>query len=160
MRVRCVVGLLCALLAGCSDSGSYGSGGIGGAAGTGGVSGSGGAVVPVTRAELTLTLEHGKRTGDVLGRVLVASGIVSHDDVEALARDEIPSLDAPGGIGTSGLKYEGCELAVGRRPYVDDMMPEDGEGPVSVRVLRWMFVTGRHRDRLRSLAARVLGARS
>ena len=46
------------------------------------------------------------------------------DAVEALARDDIPTLDAPGGIGTSALKYEGHELAVGRRPYVDDMMPE------------------------------------
>jgi selenium-dependent xanthine dehydrogenase len=46
------------------------------------------------------------------------------DAVEALARDEVPTLEAPGGIGTSGFKYEGCELAVGRRPYVDDMSPE------------------------------------
>ena len=45
------------------------------------------------------------------------------DAVEALARDEVPSLEAPGGIGTSGFKYEGCELAVGRRPFVDDMSP-------------------------------------
>ena len=43
---------------------------------------------------------------------------------------------------------------------LDDMMPEDGKGPVSVKLLRWMFVTGRYRDRLRSLAARVLGSRS
>ncbi|MDH3754734.1 MAG: molybdopterin-dependent oxidoreductase [Acidimicrobiia bacterium] len=45
------------------------------------------------------------------------------DAVEALARDEIPALTAPGGIGTSGFKYEGCELAVGRRPFIDDMNP-------------------------------------
>lgn len=46
------------------------------------------------------------------------------DAVEALAQNRTPDLGLPGGIGTSGLKYEGCELAVGRRPYVDDMMPE------------------------------------
>jgi aldehyde oxidoreductase len=46
------------------------------------------------------------------------------DAVEALAQDKIPALEAPGGIGTSGFKYEGVELAVGQRPYVDDMMPE------------------------------------
>ncbi len=27
----------------------------------------------------------------------------------------------PGGVGTRGVKYEGCELAVGRRPFIDDM---------------------------------------
>lgn len=46
------------------------------------------------------------------------------DAVEALARNEIPALEPPAGIGTSGFKYEGCELAAGRRPYVDDMEPD------------------------------------
>ena len=41
---------------------------------------------------------------------------------------------------------------------IDDMLPDDGNGPVSVRLLRWMFVTSRHRDRFRSVAARVLGS--
>lgn len=45
------------------------------------------------------------------------------DAVEALAKDDIPELVHPAGIGTRGFKYEGCELAVGRRPYVDDMQP-------------------------------------
>ncbi len=45
------------------------------------------------------------------------------DAVEALAQDAIPELTAPGEIGTSGLKYEGCELAIGRRPFIDDMEP-------------------------------------
>ena len=39
---------------------------------------------------------------------------------------------------------------------IDDMLPDDGNGPVSVRFLRWMFVTSRHRNRFRSVAARVL----
>ena len=43
---------------------------------------------------------------------------------------------------------------------LNDMMPADGRGPVSVRLLRWMFVTGRHRDRFRAIVARLLGARS
>ncbi len=48
----------------------------------------------VSLDELTVTLEHAKRTGDTLGRVLVASGIVSHEDVEALARDRTVSIVA------------------------------------------------------------------
>ena len=46
------------------------------------------------------------------------------DAVEALATGDIPRLEAPGGVGTSGFKYEGCELAIGRRAYVDDMNPD------------------------------------
>ena len=42
---------------------------------------------------------------------------------------------------------------------IDDMMPDDGNGPASVKILRWMFVTGRHRHRFRALAGRVLGSR-
>ena len=43
---------------------------------------------------------------------------------------------------------------------INDMLPADGDGPVSVKLLRWMFVTSRHRDRFRSVAARLLGSRS
>lgn len=43
---------------------------------------------------------------------------------------------------------------------LDQIMPEQGGGAVSLRVLRWMFVTGHHRDRFRSVAARLLGSRS
>lgn len=46
------------------------------------------------------------------------------DAVEALAHDTIPALGAPEGVGTRGVKYEASQLAVGRRPYVDDMQPE------------------------------------
>ncbi len=46
---------------------------------------------------------------------------------------------------------------------IGDMLQPDGRGgrrvPTSVRVLRWMFVTSRHRDRFRKVAARLLGAR-
>jgi xanthine dehydrogenase molybdenum-binding subunit len=45
------------------------------------------------------------------------------DAVECLARGEVPPLEAPGGIGSRGVKYEACPLAVGRRPYIDDMHP-------------------------------------
>ncbi len=45
------------------------------------------------------------------------------DAVEALARDEVPPPVNPGGVGTRGIKYEGRELAVGRRPFIDDMFP-------------------------------------
>lgn len=46
------------------------------------------------------------------------------DAVEGLARGEFPSLESPGAIGTRGYKYEAHELAVGRRPYIDDMLPD------------------------------------
>jgi xanthine dehydrogenase molybdenum-binding subunit len=46
------------------------------------------------------------------------------DAVEALARDEVPAVIQPRGVGTRGVKYEGRELSVGRRPFIDDMVPE------------------------------------
>ena len=46
------------------------------------------------------------------------------DAVEALARDETPTLSLPGGVGTRGIKYESRELTAGRRPFIDDMAPQ------------------------------------
>ena len=43
---------------------------------------------------------------------------------------------------------------------IDEMLPDNGQGPASVRLLKWMFVTSRYRNRFRSAAARLLGARS
>ena len=43
---------------------------------------------------------------------------------------------------------------------LDEIMPAGGSGAVSVRALRWMFVTSPHRDRFRAVAARLLGSRS
>jgi len=40
---------------------------------------------------------------------------------------------------------------------LDEMMPAGASGPVSVRALRWMFVTGPYHDRFRAVAARLLG---
>lgn len=45
------------------------------------------------------------------------------DAIGALARGESPEPVANGGIGSSGVKYESRDLAVGRRPYIDDMNP-------------------------------------
>ena len=42
---------------------------------------------------------------------------------------------------------------------LDAMTPANGAAPASVRLLRWMFVTGRHHRRFRSMAARLLGSR-
>ncbi len=43
--------------------------------------------------------------------------------IELLASgDPIPSPDLPGGIGKSGAKYEGEELALGDRDYIDDLV--------------------------------------
>ena len=46
------------------------------------------------------------------------------DAVEALASGNIPVMVTPGGIGSRGAKYESCQLAIGMRPYIDDMNPD------------------------------------
>jgi xanthine dehydrogenase molybdenum-binding subunit len=43
------------------------------------------------------------------------------DAVELLASGREPAIELPRGIGSSGIKYEGCDLAIGRRSYIDDM---------------------------------------
>ncbi|MGH9321762.1 MAG: molybdopterin cofactor-binding domain-containing protein [Vicinamibacteria bacterium] len=43
------------------------------------------------------------------------------DAIEILASGREISVGLPTGIGSSGIKYEGCDLAVGRRPFIDDM---------------------------------------
>ncbi|HDH25096.1 MAG TPA: hypothetical protein ENH00_02735 [Actinobacteria bacterium] len=43
------------------------------------------------------------------------------DAIEAVARGEEPGVAAPEGLGSSGIKYEARELALGERGYVDDM---------------------------------------
>ena len=44
------------------------------------------------------------------------------DAIVALARGESPTPTVAGGIGSRGAKYEACDLAVGRRPYIDDLV--------------------------------------
>ena len=43
------------------------------------------------------------------------------DAIDMLAAGETPALEASGGIGKSGVKYESCELALGDRGYIDDI---------------------------------------
>lgn len=43
------------------------------------------------------------------------------DAIEALAHGEHLTPAVNGGVGSSGVKYEGRELAVGKRPYIDDI---------------------------------------
>lgn len=43
------------------------------------------------------------------------------DAVEALAQDDVPVVVQPGGVGSRGVKYEGRELSVGTRDFIDDM---------------------------------------
>jgi aldehyde oxidoreductase len=43
------------------------------------------------------------------------------DAAELLASGKEPDLVPVGGIGTGGLKYESLELALGDRPYIDDL---------------------------------------
>ncbi len=46
------------------------------------------------------------------------------DAVEALAADKVTQPQAPGGVGSSGIKYEAQQLALGDRSYIDDLRPE------------------------------------
>ncbi|WP_420452212.1 molybdopterin-dependent oxidoreductase [Ilumatobacter sp.] len=46
------------------------------------------------------------------------------DAVEALAHDDVPVVVQPGGVGSRGVKYEGRELSIGTRDFIDDMRPE------------------------------------
>ncbi len=46
------------------------------------------------------------------------------DAVEALAQDDVPVVVQPGGVGSRGVKYEGRELSVGVRDFIDDMRPD------------------------------------
>jgi len=43
------------------------------------------------------------------------------DAIESIAKQECPLVELPKGLGTSGIKYESRELAVGARPFIDDM---------------------------------------
>ena len=43
------------------------------------------------------------------------------DAVEALAQDDVPVVVQPRGVGSRGVKYEGRELSVGTRDFIDDM---------------------------------------
>jgi xanthine dehydrogenase molybdenum-binding subunit len=43
------------------------------------------------------------------------------DAIEHLVADEVPVSISPGGVGSSGVKYEATELALGDRGYVDDI---------------------------------------
>ncbi len=48
------------------------------------------------------------------------------DAVESLAAGEVPVALPRGGVGSSGIKVEACELSLGDRPYVDDLFLKDG----------------------------------
>ncbi len=43
------------------------------------------------------------------------------DAIDLLSSGEIPPIETSGGIGKSGIKYEARELALGDRPYIDDI---------------------------------------
>src|SRR5437764_4687851 len=43
------------------------------------------------------------------------------DAMESLAKGESPAAVALGGVGTSGTRYQGLDLAVGEKHYVDDL---------------------------------------
>ena len=43
------------------------------------------------------------------------------DAVEALAQNDVPVVVQPTGVGSRGVKYEGRELSIGTRDFIDDM---------------------------------------
>jgi xanthine dehydrogenase molybdenum-binding subunit len=43
------------------------------------------------------------------------------DAIESLAAGQSVPAAAVGGVGTAGPRYQGCELALGAKPYVDDL---------------------------------------
>ncbi len=43
------------------------------------------------------------------------------DAIEALARDDVPAAEPLGGVGSRGVRYQGRELTLGDKPYVDDI---------------------------------------
>ncbi len=45
------------------------------------------------------------------------------DAVELLAKGEAPAAAPTGGVGTEGPRYEARQLALGSRPYIDDLRP-------------------------------------
>jgi xanthine dehydrogenase molybdenum-binding subunit len=45
------------------------------------------------------------------------------DAIDMLAAGDVSVPDISGGLGKSGVKYEALELALGDRPYIDDMRP-------------------------------------
>ena len=46
------------------------------------------------------------------------------DAIELLAKGEVPKEVVGTGIGSSIIKYEAEDLAIGRRPFIDDLQPE------------------------------------
>ena len=73
--------------------------------------------------------------GDDLPRSKIAGRLGAHlcrctgytkifEAIEALASGHTAVPDPPGGVGKSGGKYEGVDLALGDRGYVDDMRPQ------------------------------------
>ena len=45
------------------------------------------------------------------------------DAIEAVAAGAVLEPTVPGGVGSSGVKYEAAELSVGSRPFIDDLSP-------------------------------------
>src|SRR5207237_3261850 len=75
-----------------------------------------------------------ERKGADLARATAARHLGAHlcrctgyvkilDAVELLAKGETPELQPLGGIGSSGSRYQGFDLALGDKPYVDDLRP-------------------------------------
>ena len=75
-----------------------------------------------------------ERKGDDLDRDTAARHLGAHlcrctgyvkilDAVELLAKGETRELLPLGGIGSSGTRYQGFDLALGDKPYVDDLRP-------------------------------------
>ncbi len=81
----------------------------------------------IVRAKAQIDKKGGDLTRDEMARHLGAhlcrcTGYVKVlDAIEAVAKGKELVPERPGGVGTSGLKYEARELALGDRDYVDDI---------------------------------------
>ncbi len=45
------------------------------------------------------------------------------DAIDLLSTGQVPTPEIAAGVGKRGIKYEGLDLALGDRPYIDDMRP-------------------------------------
>ena len=70
------------------------------------------------------SLDHATTAGRLGAHLCRCTGYTKiFEAIEALAAGETPTVELPAGLGKTGAKYEGVDLALGDRGYIDDMRP-------------------------------------